>query len=240
MLAVFWIGKYLYRPNKRIELIEKGLLTRSEFRRFEKAEDFLWAIRCHLHFIANRDDELLSFDRQPQLAVRLGYSERPGQKHVERFMKHYFLIAKEVGDLTRIVCSVLEENSVKKEPVFKRMLETLNIRKESKNLKNGFSIERNRLRVESDLVFKDNPINLIKLFHIADTHNVLLSSELVQNISRSLYLINKDLINNKEANGLFLEILTSPRDPESILRQMNETGVLGRFGQNLEKLYAFQ
>jgi|TARA_B110000305_G_scaffold239421_1_gene307194 [protein-PII] uridylyltransferase len=227
--TLFWIGKYLYRPNKRIELIEKGLLTRSEFRRFEKAEDFLWAIRCHLHFIANRDDELLSFDRQPQLAVRLGYSERPGQKHVERFMKHYFLIAKEVGDLTRIVCSVLEENSVKKEPVFKRMLETLNIRKESKNLKNGFSIERNRLRVESDLVFKDNPINLIKLFHIADTHNVLLSSELVQNISRSLYLINKDLINNKEANGLFLEILTSPRDPESILRQMNETGVLGKF-----------
>ena len=227
--TLFWIGKYLYRQDKRIDLIEKGLLTKNESRRFEKAEDFLWAIRCHLHFIANRDDELLSFDRQPALAIRLGYSERPGQKHVERFMKHYFLIAKEVGDLTRIVCSVLEESSIKKEPVFKRMLETFNIKKESKNLNNGFSIEKNRLRVESHHVFKNNPINLIKLFHIADTHNVLLSPELVQNISRSLYLINRDLIKNKEANKLFLEILTSPRDPESILRKMNETGVLGKF-----------
>lgn len=227
--TLFWISKYLYRPEKRIDLIDKGLLTRNEFIRFVKAEDFLWAIRCHLHFIANRDDELLSFNVQHQLAIRLGYSERQGQKHVERFMKHYFLIAKEVGDLTRIVCSVLEENSIKKEPVFRRMLETFNIKKEFKKLNNGFSIEKNRLRVESHLIFKNNPINLIKLFHIADIHNVLLSPELVQNISRSLYLINKNLIKNKEANELFLKILTSPKDPESILRQMNETGVLGKF-----------
>jgi [protein-PII] uridylyltransferase len=34
-------------------------------------------------------------------------------KDVERFMKHYFLIAKDVGDLTRILCAALEKEHVK-------------------------------------------------------------------------------------------------------------------------------
>ena len=44
-----------------------------------------------------------------EMADKLGYHDRKGLKPVERFMKHYFLTAKEVGDLTRIICSVLEE-----------------------------------------------------------------------------------------------------------------------------------
>ena len=33
---------------------------------------------------------------------------RGGLRAVERFMKHYFLVAKDVGDLTTILCSALE------------------------------------------------------------------------------------------------------------------------------------
>ena len=32
-----------------------------------------------------------------------------------------------------------------------------------------------------------------------------------------------------EANRLFLDVLTSPRDPETVLSWMNEAGVFGRF-----------
>ena len=38
----------------------------------------------------------------------MGYTDHTGTRGVERFMKHYFLIAKDVGDLTRIFCAVLE------------------------------------------------------------------------------------------------------------------------------------
>jgi [protein-PII] uridylyltransferase len=41
---------------------------------------------------------------------------------VERFMKHYFLVAKDVGDLTRILCARLEENQAKPTPILDRML----------------------------------------------------------------------------------------------------------------------
>ncbi|RWA57678.1 hypothetical protein, partial [Mesorhizobium sp.] len=73
------------------------------------AEDFLWAVRCHMHFLTGKAEERLHFDIQREIAERLGYTTHPGLSAVERFMKHYFLVAKDVGDLTRIFCAALEE-----------------------------------------------------------------------------------------------------------------------------------
>ena len=41
-----------------------------------------------------------------------------------------------------------------------------------------------------------------------------------------------------KANRLFLEILTSKKDPERSLRQMNEAGVLGRFLPDFGRIVA--
>ena len=40
-------------------------------------------------------------------------------------MKHYFMTAKEVGNLTRIVCASLEEKSIKKDPTVYEVLDNL-------------------------------------------------------------------------------------------------------------------
>ena len=50
----------------------------------------------------------------------------------------------------------------------------------------------------------------------------------MRTVTRSLRLINAPLRENPEANRLFMEILTS-NDAETVLRRMNETGVLGHF-----------
>ena len=115
--TLFWIAKFLYDANSPEELADKGAFTARGTARFQKCEDFLWAVRCHLHFISGRGEDRLSFDRQAELANRLGYQAHAGLKNVERFMKHYFLIAKEVGDLTRIFCASLEAKHVKDAPV---------------------------------------------------------------------------------------------------------------------------
>src|SRR5690606_28554916 len=106
--TLFWIAKYYYRVRSGEEMVRAGVFSRAEYSRFRQCEDFLWAVRCHLHFLTGRPEERLSFDAQPDLAARLGYTEHAGLKDVERFMKHYFLVAKDVGDLTRIVCAALE------------------------------------------------------------------------------------------------------------------------------------
>ena len=115
--TLFWIAKYVYRVREPEELIEKGVFNRAEYMLFRRCEDFLWSVRCHMHFVTGRAEERLSFDIQREIAVRLGYTSHPGLRDVERFMKHYFLIAKDVGDLTAILCAELEDSQAKAMPV---------------------------------------------------------------------------------------------------------------------------
>ena len=71
-------------------------------------QSFLWTVRCHLHYLAGRAEDRLTFDVQTEIGRRMGYTDHAGRRGVERFMKHYFLVAKDVGDLTRIFCAMLE------------------------------------------------------------------------------------------------------------------------------------
>ena len=75
----------------------------------QRAERFLWAVRCHLHLVAGRAEERLTFDYQREIAARMNYADRPGKSAVERFMRHYFLHAKTVGDLTGVFLAHLDE-----------------------------------------------------------------------------------------------------------------------------------
>src|SRR5438445_11375078 len=120
--TLFWIAKYVYRVHDVEELTDRGVFDQEELRLFRRCEDFLWSVRCNMHFVAGRAEERLSFDIQREIAVRLGYTEHPGMKDVERFMKHYFLIAKDVGDLTAIVCAELENRQAKPLPVLRRVM----------------------------------------------------------------------------------------------------------------------
>src|SRR5213076_2885790 len=131
------------------ELIERGVFDHSEYKMFRDAEDFLWAVRCHMHFVMGRAEERLSFDIQREIAVRLGYTAHPGMRDVERFMKHYFLVAKDVGDLTAILCSKLEDQQAKPAPVLSRMMARLRP-----------SAARRRVPESDDFIVDNNRINL--------------------------------------------------------------------------------
>ena len=69
-----------------------------------------------MHYLTGKPEERLYFDIQPEIAKSLGYQARPGLSAVERFMKHYFLVAKDVGDLTRIFSAALEDQQAKAAP----------------------------------------------------------------------------------------------------------------------------
>ena len=228
--TLFWISKYVYRVRDVADLVGAGLFSAAELRLFHKCEDFLWAVRCHLHFITGRAEERLSFDLQREIAVALGYTEHPGLQDVERFMKHYFLVAKDVGDLTAIVCHALEARQQKPKPRLKRFLTRFRKSNRKAAPENGsFVIDGDRLNVADDQVFARDPVNLIRFFKIADAHELPLHPAAARLVTKSLKLIDGRLRDDAEANQLFIEILTSRRAPEKILRRMNETGVLGRF-----------
>ena len=112
--TLYWIGKYVHGVERPADLVQAGLLTAAEFRRFDRAERFFWAVRCHLHLLAGRAEERLNFDYQPRIAAIMHYADRPGKSAVERFMQFYFLNAKTVGDLTGVFLAQLDEQLGKK------------------------------------------------------------------------------------------------------------------------------
>jgi [protein-PII] uridylyltransferase len=228
--TLFWIAKYVYRVHDVEELIDRGVFDEDEFKLFRRCEDFQWSVRCNMHFLTGRAEERLSFDIQREIAVRLGYTEHPGMKDVERFMKHYFLIAKDVGDLTAILCSELEDRQAKPAPVLSRMMARLRPPRGRRALPEteDFLDDSNRLTIADKDVFARDPVNFIRMFRLAQKHHLVLHPDVMRLANKSLRLIDAKLRQNPEANRLFLEILTS-QDAEIILRRMNETGVLGRF-----------
>ncbi len=233
--TLFWIAKYVYRTRSTDDLVKAGVFSRQELKTFLRAEDFLWAIRCHLHFMTERAEERLSFELQRPMAERLGYTDHPGLADVERFMKHYFLVAKDVGDLTRVICAELEERHVKQAP---RLMGRRKPKIEALAGTKDLVADHDRINMAEPDVFSRDPVNLIRIFSLADKTGLVLHPDATQAITRALKYVDADLRKDEEANRLFLEVLTSPRQPERTLRAMNETGVLGRFIPDFGKIVA--
>ncbi|SDR32518.1 UTP--GlnB (protein PII) uridylyltransferase, GlnD [Rhizobiales bacterium GAS191] len=227
--TLFWIGKYVYRVKAAKDLVEAGLFSPEEFSLFQRCEEFLWRVRCHMHFVAGRAEERLSFDMQRLVAERLKVVGREGLSGIERFMKRYFLIAKDVGDLTAIVCAAMEAREAMPRPLLDRFLGRFR-RKRTRFLDTpGFAVWNGRLTLAADDVFETDPVNLIRLFWLADKRDLAIHPEAKHLVTRSLKLITRTLREDPEANRLFVEMLTSRNAPETVLRHMNEAGVLGRF-----------
>jgi [protein-PII] uridylyltransferase len=227
--TLHWLAKYLYGQGLGEGGGDGQLFTLEENVTFRRCESFLWKVRCHLHFLAGRPEERLTFDVQRAMAERLGYVDRAGLRAVERFMKHYFLVAKDVGDLTTVLCSALEMEHVKPSPRLS-MLNPLNWRARAKARDEGdFRLENGRLNVTHDQVFTRDPVNLIRFFAKAEETNSFFHPNALRLLRRSLRLIDDKLRNDPEANRIFLEMLCSPQNSEPTLRRMNEAGVLGRF-----------
>jgi [protein-PII] uridylyltransferase len=233
--SLYWIGKYLFRVQRAADLVGVGLLMPDERRKFEKAEAFLWTVRVHLHLLTGRAEERLTFDVQREMAKRLGYAAHGGLSAVERFMKHYFLVAKDVGDLTRIFCSTLEDQQRK----YRRGLRRFIPRFGGRLRKHGsFVSDNGRLDIASPDVFEKDPVNLLRLFQVADASDLDIHPNALRAVTRSLRLVDKSLRNNADANQVFMSLLASRHDPERALRRLNEAGVFGRFIPDFGRIVA--
>ncbi len=228
--TLHWLSKYIYGREVGEATVAEGIFTPDEAQTFRRCENFLWSVRCFLHFLTGRAEEVLTFDLQPAMAKNLGYTERDGVRAVERFMKHYFLIAKDVGDLTTILCGALEMQQLKTAPGISRFFKPLTwaARREVRQ-RTDFRVDNDRLNVADPDVFTRDPVNLIRFFAQAERTGSFIHPNAIRLLRHSLRLIDKRLRNDPEANRIFVELLTSDGDPEGTLRRMNEAGVLGRF-----------
>ncbi len=234
--TLFWLARHRYGFKSARDYVENGVFTREEANAFRRDLQFLWTVRCHLHYLTGRAEERISFDLQPEMAARLGYGRRGEQQGVERFMKRYFLVAREVGALTRVLCAKLEADQAKRAPMsLARLLPTG--RRPAETLAPGFKIEGGRLDVETRETL-DDPVNLVRLFQIAESRDLDVQPAVLRDVATRLKRITSATRRNPEAIEAFLAVAASPNNPAGGLRLMNESGVLGRFVPEFGRIVA--
>ena len=220
--TLFWIAKYTHRVDNVSELVAHRVLSAAEARNFAKDQNFLWTVRFHLHYLAGRAEERLTFDLQTRLAERMNYTDHAGASGVERFMKHYYLVAKDVGDLTRIFCASIEADNMRKPlirlPRFGRPRDLMR-----------FKLDRDRLTVSDEQMFARDPVAMIRLFYVGQQEGLDIHPHALRLVTQNLRKIGRKVRKDPEANRLFVDIVTSRDEPEIALTRMNEAGVFGRF-----------
>ncbi|RYH03828.1 [protein-PII] uridylyltransferase [Salipiger sp. IMCC34102] len=221
--SLYWIGKYIHGVHDASELVKHKVFTAEEYGTFRTAHEFLWAVRCHLHLIAGRAQDQLTFDMQVAVAEAMGYTDRGGRRAVEHFMQDYFRQATVVGDLTRIFLTAQERSHAKAAPMLERLL------KRKPKTKPPFSVKNNRLVVDSAKAFLNDPLNMLRIFDEAMRTGTLLHPDAMRLVAANLALIDDEMRRDREANKIFLRIMLNHASPERGLRRMNELGVIAAF-----------
>ncbi|MCW3474484.1 [protein-PII] uridylyltransferase [Limobrevibacterium gyesilva] len=228
--TLYWMARYVFGTRTMAELADPhgpagGIITETEARLARRSWDFLWSLRFHLHYVAGRAEERLTFDLQPVVGARMGYTRHGRQDGVERFMRHYFLTAREVTRLSHVLEPALERAALG--PPAKAS-ET-----DAALAKAGFVLADGQLMPATAQLFHDEPIRMLRLLQVARDRNLklhpLAMRALIRNERRAVLLRD-----NPEAAALFLDLLCG-RDAEHNradgarwLTILNETGLLGR------------
>ncbi|OAN71924.1 [protein-PII] uridylyltransferase [Sulfitobacter sp. EhC04] len=230
--SLFWIAKLIYHVDRISDLVGKGVFRPDEYNTFRAAEDFLWAVRGHLHLLAGRATEQLTFDVQVQVAEAMGYQDTCGRRGVEIFMQAYFRHATAVGDLTRIFLSSLEAIHVKAEPLLERFF------RRRPKIKQGYEVVHNRIAISDDKAFLTDKLNMLRIFEEGLRTGMLIHPNAMRLIKANLHLIDDDMRETPEAQRIFFDLLLKHGNPERALRRMNELGVLAAFIPEFEPIVA--
>lgn len=230
--TLFWIAKYVNNVQDAAELVARGTYTRKEFDGFVKAENFLLAVRCHLHLITGRAMDQLTFDLQVEVADRMGFHDRGGRRAVEHFMQAYFRHATRVGELTRILLTSLEADFKKAPPKF------VGLFRRRRRIRAGYEIVQNRLNYVDEAAFLSDKLNLLRIFDEALRLGTLLHPDAMRTIAANLRLIDDEMRRDPEAVRIFFDMLLKHPEPDRALRRMNEIGVLGAFVPEFEPIVA--
>ncbi len=223
--TLYWLARYAFGTQRMPELVGPdspggGLLTEHEARTVRRAWNFLWTVRFHLHLVTQRAEERLTFDLQPVVGARMGYTPRGRQDGVERFMKHLFLTVRDVARLSRVLEPAIERAALGPPAGRKTGDKAL--------ADAGLAFADGKLvAAPPDRDFAREPILMLRILKAARDRHLDIHPLAMRAMIRSAHHAVR-LRGEAEANALFLDLLCG-KDSATWMRIMNETGFLSRF-----------
>ena len=227
--TLIWIFKFAYNSKNIFHLLESGVFIKKELYILSNSYKFLLSTRCYLHLLSKRENDNLDIESQIEISKLVGFRQKEFQRPVERFMKRYYIATKNIGSLTRIFFSVIEDK-------FKKSIRFNFFFRNRINLEKPFVFKRKKVAIEKKAYFLDKPELIIEIFHVSHFKNLEIHPETLRLLSDCSKLIRKKQVNSHKSNKLFLEIISSDINPRPVLRLMNDTNVLGNFIPDFKKI----
>ncbi|MFP6781481.1 MAG: [protein-PII] uridylyltransferase, partial [Gammaproteobacteria bacterium] len=202
------------------ELVANDFLTHEETADLLDGEEFLWGIRCALHFKAGRREDRLLFDHQQSVANRFGYTEDGSNRAVENFMKDYYRTVRKLSTLNEVLLGLFREAIL--EPARTARVTPLNRR---------FQVRNNSIEICNPQVFSRTPTALLEIFLLLQQHPEIkgIRAETIRSIRENLYLIDEKFRADLRTRSLFMEIIRQPRRIDHELNRMHRYGVLSAY-----------
>ncbi len=189
--TLFWIAKYVYRVRDPHELVAAGLFSQREFALFPRCEEFLWSVRCHLHFLTGRAEERLSFDLQRPIAERLGYTRarRPERRRAlhEALFPHRQGRRRSHRDRLRGAGGAAGQADPGVRPVPRPPAPPPARGRRTPSIS---ASTHDRVNVIDADAFERDPVNLIRLFWVADRSGLAIHPDATRLVTQSLKRID--------------------------------------------------
>ena len=218
--TVTWVANRYFQSTGLESLLTNDFLTEEEFKKLSEGEEFLWRIRCALHFLSGRHEDRLAFDHQKAVAELLGYEGEAPNEGVEKLMKDYYRTVRELSCLNEVLLNLFDEAILQG-----------NEQPEITPLNRRFQLTNQALDVKTDTVFKHSPHAMLELFLILQQHAEVqqITARTIRLLLANRHRIDESLRNDIRAQSLFMEIIRQPRRIGHELQRMHKYGILSAY-----------
>jgi [protein-PII] uridylyltransferase len=233
---LLWMAFFKHRSRTLAELEQRQLLGEAERRRLEAGYEFLLRTRNELHYQLNRPVDVLTKTVQPAVAYNLGYTDRSPSRRLERFMRAYYLHARDIYLITRTLEQRLALAPAPSRPAGWRNW----FRSAAPPVAelDGFKFVDGQIQGGSPRVFQEEPRRLMRVFRHAQQRGLTLHPELAALIRNQLGLARAAFGRDERVHETFLELLNQRGNVAPMVRAMHEAGLLGRYLPPFGKLTA--
>lgn len=227
--GVLWMTKVKFEDDALGALFKRGYLNENEVKSFQDAYSFLLRVRNELHFRSKRPVDILHLEKQPEVALGLGYKDEDIFPRVEKFMGDFYARANTIHQLSNLLEQrLIHSTSGNTGKIsFRAVLNAYRAPPTEKV--DGFDLVNGQLTTENQKVFDEDPERMLRLFRHSQRLSVKLSPSLRSLVRNRLSLIDATLINSSSANVTFRSILQEVGNVAPTLTDMHDLGVLGRF-----------
>src|ERR1043166_620506 len=224
---LLWMSYFKEGLLTTTHLVGRDWLSESDQRRIESAYDFLLRLRTDLNYVSKRAADILHMSLQEEIARRLRYHEKNGQRASEALMRDYYEHTRNIFRVTERITEQFASGYATSGT--RALFSFLPLWRGSETKLGSFFIRHGHLHANRRDIFKTDPVEMMRAFQLAQEHDVDLSPELEDLLTRSLKQVTRTYQYAKTPREIFREILSKKGEVGRTLRLMHRVDFLGRY-----------